>query len=197
MNSRNLKLKHRSKDITEGPERAPARAMLRAMGLTDEDLSKPFIGIANTASDITPCNVHLHKIAARVRAGVRDAGGVPFEFGTITVSDGISMGTEGMKASLISREIIADSIECASIGERFDGLVTIAGCDKNLPGSLMAAIRLNIPSVSSARSVGTVNEKIEKKVRNSLITVLWVAPHRGLVKFPWNQSDKRVLRLHL
>ncbi len=140
-------LKHRSKEITEGPERAPARAMLRAMGLTDEDLGKPFIGVANTASDITPCNVHLDEIARRVKKGVREAGGVPFEFGTITVSDGISMGTEGMKASLISREIIADSIECASIGERFDGLVTIAGCDKNLPGTLMAAIRLNIPSV--------------------------------------------------
>lgn len=140
-------LKHRSRDITEGPARAPARAMLRAMGLKDEDLEKPFIGVANAASDITPCNVHLDKVAARVKAGIREAGGVPFEFGTIVVSDGISMGTEGMKASLISREIIADSIECASIGERFDGLVTIAGCDKNLPGALMAAIRLNIPTV--------------------------------------------------
>ena len=141
------RLKHRSREITEGPERAPARAMLRAMGLGDDDLEKPFIGVANTASDITPCNVHLDAVAARVKAGVREAGGVPFEFGTITVSDGISMGTEGMKASLISREIIADSIECVALGERFDGLVTIAGCDKNLPGTLMAAIRLNIPSV--------------------------------------------------
>ena len=140
-------LKHRSHEITDGPEKAPARAMLRAMGLKDEDLEKPFIGIANTSSDITPCNVHLDKIAERVKQGIRKAGGTPFEFGTITVSDGISMGTEGMKASLISREIIADSIECAAIGERFDGLVTIAGCDKNLPGTLMAAIRLNIPSV--------------------------------------------------
>lgn len=140
-------LKHRSHEITDGPEKAPARAMLRAMGLKDEDLEKPFIGVANTSSDITPCNVHLDKIAERVKQGVREAGGTPFEFGTITVSDGISMGTEGMKASLISREIIADSIECASIGERFDGLVTIAGCDKNLPGTLMAAIRLNIPSI--------------------------------------------------
>ena len=143
----NPRLKHRSREITEGPQHAPARAMLRAMGLKDEDLEKPFVGVANTASDITPCNVHLDPIAARVKAGVREAGGVPFEFGTITVSDGISMGTEGMKASLISREIIADSIECAAIGERFDALVTIAGCDKNLPGTLMAAIRLNIPSV--------------------------------------------------
>ncbi len=143
----NLKLKHRSREITEGPEKAPARAMLRAMGLTDEDLEKPFIGVANTASEITPCNVHLHEVAGRIKAGIREAGGIPFEFGTITVSDGISMGTEGMKASLISREIIADSIECVAFGERFDGLVTIAGCDKNLPGTLMAAIRLNIPSV--------------------------------------------------
>ena len=143
----NSQLKHRSSEITEGPERAPARAMLRAMGLTDADLEKPFIGVANTASDITPCNVHLDKIAGRVKEGIRNAGGVPFEFGTITVSDGISMGTEGMKASLISREIIADSVECAALGGRFDGLVTLAGCDKNLPGTLMAAIRLNIPSV--------------------------------------------------
>jgi dihydroxy-acid dehydratase len=142
-----MELKHRSKEITKGPERAPARAMLRAMGLKDEDLEKPFIGVANTASEITPCNVHLDKVAANVKAGVREAGGVPFEFGTITVSDGISMGTEGMKASLISREIIADSIECAAFAERFDGLVTLAGCDKNLPGTLMAAIRLNIPAV--------------------------------------------------
>lgn len=143
----NLKLKCRSREITEGVEKAPARAMLRAMGLGDEDLAKPFIGIANSASDITPCNVHLDKVAAHVKKGIREAGGVPFEFGTITVSDGISMGTEGMKASLISREIIADSIECAAFAERFDGLVTLAGCDKNLPGTLMAMIRLNIPSV--------------------------------------------------
>lgn len=143
----NPKLKHRSREITEGPQHAPARAMLRAMGLKDEDLEKPFVGVANTASDITPCNVHLDPIAACVKEGVREAGGVPFEFGTITVSDGISMGTEGMKASLISREIIADSIECVATAERFDALVTIAGCDKNLPGTLMAAIRLNIPSV--------------------------------------------------
>jgi len=142
-----MELKHRSKEITKGPERAPARAMLRAMGLKDEDLEKPFIGVANSASEITPCNVHLDKVAASVKQGIREAGGVPFEFGTITVSDGISMGTEGMKASLISREIIADSIECVAFAERFDGLVTLAGCDKNLPGTLMAAIRLNIPTV--------------------------------------------------
>ena len=140
-------LKHKSRDITEGPDRAPARAMLLAMGLSREDLNKPFIGIANLASDITPCNVHLGKLVEPVREGVISSGGTPFQFGTITVSDGISMGTEGMKASLISREVIADSIEVVAFGQRFDGLVTIAGCDKNLPGCLMAAARLNIPSV--------------------------------------------------
>ena len=140
-------LKHKSRDITEGPDRAPARAMLLAMGLSREDLDKPFIGIANLASDITPCNVHLGKLVEPVREGVISSGGTPFQFGSITVSDGISMGTEGMKASLISREVIADSIEVVAFGQRFDGLVTIAGCDKNLPGCLMAAARLNIPSV--------------------------------------------------
>ena len=141
------RLKHRSWEITEGPERAPARAMLLSMGLTPEDLKKPFIGVANLASDVTPCNVHLGRLAKKVREGVKAAGGTPFEFGTITISDGISMGTEGMKASLISREVIADSIELVAFGQRFDGLVTLAGCDKNLPGTLMAATRLNIPTV--------------------------------------------------
>ena len=141
------RLKHRSWEITEGPERAPARAMLLSMGLTPDDLNKPFIGIANLSSDVTPCNVHLGRLAKKVREGVKASGGTPFEFGTITISDGISMGTEGMKASLISREVIADSIELVAFGQRFDGLVTLAGCDKNLPGTLMAATRLNIPTV--------------------------------------------------
>ena len=139
--------KHRSREITEGPERAPARAMLRAMGLDDAALRNPFIGVANLASDVTPCNFHLGRLAAKVKDGVRAARGTPFEFGTITVSDGISMGTEGMKASLVSREVIADSIELVSMAEWFDGLVTVAGCDKNMPGCLMAIARLNIPSV--------------------------------------------------
>ncbi|MBI2166198.1 MAG: dihydroxy-acid dehydratase [Chloroflexi bacterium] len=142
-----LNLKHRSREVTEGPERAPARAMLRAMGLTDRDLERPFIGVANMASDVTPCNMHLGRLAQRAKQGVRDAAGTPFEFGTITVSDGISMGTEGMKVSLVSREVIADSIEVVAFGERLDGLVTIAGCDKNLPGAIMAAARLNLPTV--------------------------------------------------
>ncbi len=141
------KLKHRSWEITEGPERAPARSMLLAMGLTHDDLNKPFIGIANLASDVTPCNVHLDRLASEVKDGIKAAGGTPFEFGTITVSDGISMGTQGMKASLVSREVIADSIELVTFGHRFDGLVTLAGCDKNLPGTLMGATRLNIPTV--------------------------------------------------
>ena len=145
--TRGSRLKHRSWEVTDGPERAPARSYFYAMGLTREDMDKPFIGIANLASDITPCNVHLDALAQQVRAGAKAAGGTPFEFGSITVSDGITMGTQGMKASLVSREVIADSIELVAFGQRFDGLVTVAGCDKNLPGTLMAATRLNIPSV--------------------------------------------------
>ena len=140
-------LKHRSSDITDGPQRAPARSYLRAMGLTDDDLAKPFVAVANLASDVTPCNVHLDKWAAAVKEGIRQGGGTPFQFGTITVSDGISMGTEGMKASLVSREVIADSIETVAFGQRMDGLVTVGGCDKNMPGCVMAMARLNIPSV--------------------------------------------------
>ena len=117
------------------------------MGLTQEDLEKPFISLANLASDVTPCNVHLDRLTNAAKEGVREAGGVPFEFGTITISDGISMGTEGMKASLVSREVIADSIEVVTFGERMDGLITVAGCDKNMPGCMMAIARLNIPSI--------------------------------------------------
>ena len=145
--TRLLRMKHRSSEITEGPERAPARAMLMAMGLTQDDLDQPFVAIANLASDITPCNVHLDRFATAAKEGVRQAEGTPFEFGTITVSDGISMGTEGMKASLVSREVIADSIEVVAFGERMDGLITVAGCDKNMPGCMMAIARLNIPSI--------------------------------------------------
>ena len=145
--TRGSKAKHRSWEITEGPERAPARSYLYAMGLTRDDMDKPFVGIANLASDVTPCNVNLDRLAPRVREGVRAGGGTAFEFGTITVSDGITMGTQGMKASLVSREVIADSIEVVAFGQRFDGLVTLGGCDKNLPGMLMAAARLNIPTV--------------------------------------------------
>jgi dihydroxy-acid dehydratase len=137
----------RSKDITEGPERAPNRSMLRAIGYTTQDFEQPFVGVASTWNEVTPCNFHLNKLTTKVKEGVRAAKGTPFEFCTIAVSDGVSMGTEGMKASLVSREVIADSIEVMAIAERFDALVTVAGCDKSLPGSAMAAARLNIPSV--------------------------------------------------
>ncbi|WP_049981282.1 dihydroxy-acid dehydratase [Halolamina rubra] len=137
----------RSSEVTEGPERAPHRAMFRAMGFDDDDLSSPMVGVANPAADVTPCNVHLDDVADGAIVGVDDAGGMPVEFGTITISDAISMGTEGMRASLISREVIADSVELVAFGERLDALVTVAGCDKNLPGMLMAAIRTDLPSV--------------------------------------------------
>ncbi len=136
-----------SQDVTEGRDAAPARAMFRAMGYDDEDLQQPLIGIANPAADVTPCNMHLDLIAEAARRGMQDAGGTPIGFGTITVSDGISMGTEGMKASLISREVIADSVELVAFAERLDGLVVIGGCDKNMPGMMMAAIRTDLPSV--------------------------------------------------
>ncbi|MEX2552226.1 MAG: dihydroxy-acid dehydratase [Actinomycetota bacterium] len=142
---RNLKL--RSSDVTEGPKRAPARAMLRAVGMRDADFSKPIIGVASSWNEVTPCNLNLDKLADRSKAGVFESGGYPLEFTTIAVSDGISMGTEGMRASLISREVIADSVELVVHAERLDGVVTIAGCDKSLPGMVMAAVRLNLPSV--------------------------------------------------
>ena len=145
--TRNDNMKHKSQAITAGPTRAGSRSMLRATGLDDTALSNPFIGVANLASDVTPCNVHLGPLTARVKEGIRSASGTPFEFGTITVSDGVSMATEGMKASLVSREVIADSIEIVSMAEWFDGLVTVGACDKNMPGCLMAMARLNIPSV--------------------------------------------------
>jgi dihydroxy-acid dehydratase len=137
----------RSDEVTEGPERAPHRAMFRAMGYDDADFDSPMVGVANPAAEITPCNVHLDDVADAAWDGAEGGGGMPVEFGTITVSDAISMGTEGMKASLISREVIADSVELVSFAERFDGLVTVAGCDKNLPGMLMAAVRTDLPSV--------------------------------------------------
>ena len=140
-------LKHKSGVVSLGPDRAPARSMLRAVGLGDDDMEKPFIAVANLASDVTPCNVHLTRIAERAKQGLWDAQTVPFMFGTITISDGISMGTEGMKGSLVSREVIADSIETVCFTESMDGLVVVAACDKNMPGAMMAMARLNIPSV--------------------------------------------------
>jgi dihydroxy-acid dehydratase len=137
----------RSREVTEGPERAPARAMLRAVGLSEEDMGKPQVGVASSWNEVTPCNYHLGHLASFAKEGVRSAGAVPIEFTTIAISDAIAMGHEGMRASLISREVIADSVELVMHAERFDGMVTIAGCDKSLPGMLMASARLNLPSV--------------------------------------------------
>jgi dihydroxy-acid dehydratase len=140
-------LKPRSHEVTDGVERAPARAMLRAIGMTDEDWDKPQVGVASSWNEVTPCNMPLARLAKRSKDGIRAAGGFPIEFTTIAVSDGISMGHEGMRASLVSREVIADSVETMMHAERFDAMVTFAGCDKSLPGMLMAAARLNLPAV--------------------------------------------------
>src|SRR6476660_2959177 len=121
--------------------------MLKAVGFTDEDLTRPLIGVANTWIEVMPCNFHLRRLSERVKAGIRAAGGTPIEYNTIAVSDGISMGTEGMKASLISREVIADSIELVARGHLFDGVVALSGCDKTIPGTVMALARLNVPAV--------------------------------------------------
>ena len=134
-------------ETTEGVERAPHRSMMRAMGLTDDDINAPFIGVASTHNEVTPCNSGIEPLALQVKQGISDNRGTPFTFGTITVSDAIAMGTEGMKGSLVSREVIADSIETVCFAERYDGLVALAGCDKSLPGAMMAIARLNIPAV--------------------------------------------------
>jgi len=136
-----------SRVLVEGPDRAAARAMFKAIGLTDDDLNKPIIGIANTWIEVGPCNYHLRALAAKVREGIKAAGGTPLEFNTVSVSDGITMGTEGMKASLVSREVIADSIELMGIANAFDGMIALAACDKTMPGTIMGLIRLNIPSL--------------------------------------------------
>ncbi len=137
----------RSDAIKKGLSRAPARAMLKATGLTDADLERPFVAVINTWAEVTPCNFHLRRLAEKVKEGIRAAGGTPIEFNTIVVSDGISMGTEGMKASLVSREVIADSIELVVRGHCFDAVVALSGCDKTIPGTVMALARLDLPSL--------------------------------------------------
>src|SRR5438270_7743262 len=137
--------KQHSSVITDGRDRAGARAMLKAIGFTDDDLARPIIGVANTWIETMPCNFHLRTLAARMKEGIRAAGGTPMEFNTIAISDGVTMGTEGMKASLVSREIIADSIELVGRGHMFDAVVALVGCDKTIPGAAMALIRLNVP----------------------------------------------------
>ena len=141
------RLKWRSSALTDGASRAPARAMLRATGLTDVDLDRPLIGVANTWIEIGPCNYHLRDLAAHVKAGIRDAGGTPLEFNTVSISDGITMGCEGMRTSLVSREVIADSIELVARGNLFDALIVLVGCDKTIPAGVMALARLDIPGM--------------------------------------------------
>ncbi len=142
-----IRMKLHSYAITQGRDRAPARAMLKAIGFTDEDLKKPIIGVANTWIETMPCNYNLRELAARVKDGIRAAGGTPMEFNTIAISDGVTMGTEGMKASLVSREVIADSIELVARGHMFDGIVALVACDKTIPGAAMALLRVNVPGL--------------------------------------------------
>ena len=147
-NQVNTALNARSRTLLEGVDRSHARSMLKAIGFSDDDLKKPIIGIANTWTEIGPCNFHLRVLAARVKEGIRAAGGTPMEFNTVTISDGITMGTEGMKASLISREVIADSIELTARGNYFDGIIALNACDKTIPGTIMSLIRLDIPGIA-------------------------------------------------
>src|SRR5690348_7287421 len=139
--------KHRSREITEGRDRAPSRAMFKAIGFTDADLKKPIIGVANTWIETMPCNFHLRRLSAKVKEGIRAAGGTPMEFNTIAISDGETMGTEGMRASLVSRELIADSIELVCRGQLFDAVVCVVGCDKTIPAAGMAIARMEIPGL--------------------------------------------------
>jgi dihydroxy-acid dehydratase len=165
--------KRQSIPMTEGPSRAASRSYLRGSGYSKDDLHKPIIGIANTWTEIGTCNMHLRQIAAALKEGIREAGGTPMEFNTVTISDGITMGTQGMKASLVSREVIADSIELVARGNLFDGLVGIGGCDKNMPGIIMALCRLDIPgmmlyggSIAPGKLNGPNGEKIDITIQN-------------------------------
>src|SRR5690349_2216321 len=142
-----MDLKHRSRLITDGRDRAPSRAMFKAIGFTEDDLTKPLIGIANTWIETMPCNFNLRRLSAKVKEGIRKAGGTPMEFNTIAISDGETMGTEGMRASLVSREVIADSIELVCRGQLFDAVVCVVGCDKTIPAAAMALARMNLPGL--------------------------------------------------
>src|SRR5271156_4267438 len=142
-----MDLKHRSRGITEGRDRAPARSMFKAIGFTDEDLRKPLIGVANTWIETIPCKFHLRRCSAKVKEGIPAAGGTPLEFNTIAISDGETMGTEGMRASLVSRELIADSIELVCRGQLFDAVVCVVGCDKTIPAAAMALARMDLPGL--------------------------------------------------
>jgi dihydroxy-acid dehydratase len=166
--------KRQSIPLTEGPSRAAARSYLRGSGFKKDDLHKPIIGVANTWTEIGTCNVHLREVAEALKEGIREAGGTPMEFNTVTISDGITMGTQGMKASLVSREVIADSIELVARGNLFDGLVGIGGCDKNMPGIIMALCRLDIPGMmlyGGSIAPGKIDGKDGKKVDISIQNV--------------------------
>ena len=139
--------RHKSRVILDGPDRAPARSYFKAIGFTDADLARPLVGVAHCWIEVTPCNWNHQKLAEKVKEGIRAAGGTPIEYNTVSVTDGIAMGTEGMKASLISREVVADSIELVARGHLFDAVVAISGCDKTIPGTVMALARLNLPGV--------------------------------------------------
>src|SRR4051812_47787965 len=140
-------LKHKSRALTDGPQRAAARAYLKGIGYSDDDLAKPIIGVANTWIETMPCNFHLRALAKHVKDGIKAAGGTPMEFNTVAISDGITMGTSGMKTSLVSREVVADSIELVTLGHLFDGVIALCACDKTIPGTVMALARLDVPGV--------------------------------------------------
>ena len=142
-----IDLRANSKTLYDGNSRAGARAMMKSIGFTDDDLRKPIIGIANTWIETMPCNYNLRRLAKKVKEGIRAAGGTPMEFNTVAISDGVTMGTEGMKTSLVSREVIADSVELVGRGHMFDGIIALGACDKTLPGLAMAVARLNVPSL--------------------------------------------------
>jgi len=161
--------KRHSARLTDGPDRAPARAMLKAIGFTDEDLARPIIGVATNWIETMPCNYNQRRLAEAVKEGIRAAGGTPMEFNTISVSDGVSMGTEGMKASLVSREVVADSIETVARGHLFDGLVCLVGCDKTIPGSAMALLRMDLPGLVLYN--GTIYPGVYKGKNADIVTV--------------------------
>src|SRR5512132_1999437 len=159
--------------LTDGADRAPARAMLKAVGLTDEDLARPLIGVSTTWIETMPCNLNQRALARHVKCGIREAGGTPLEFNTVSVSDGVSMGTEGMRASLVSREVIADSIELVARGHLFDGLVCLVGCDKTIPGAAMALGRLDVPGLVLYN--GTIYPGTYKGKRNATVVTVFEA----------------------
>src|SRR6266480_2593616 len=165
--------KRHSHALTDGPDRAGARAMLKAIGFTDEDLAKPIVGVATTWIETMPCNYNQRRLAEFVKEGIRAAGGTPMEFNTISISDGVTMGTEGMKTSLVSREVVADSIELVARGHLFDGLVCLVGCDKTIPAAVMALCRLNIPSLVFYN--GSIAPGLYKGRRNATVVTVFEA----------------------